>query len=440
VLDHMCIRHSIGDEEAAATIPKLCAEITLLDLGGNLFETWAEVLDLVNLFPKLRSLVLDGNRFVFRDVSGGCEYRAISSSIRELSLSGTLCEPVKVVDATAAFAGLETLSLAKNELKRWDQPGLPHSLKALDLSGNMFSSFQDLNALTSLPRLRTVLLKTNNIGSEKGDRSSPNDLSFNTVSELELRDNQITSWTFFNALSAQFPMMKHLRMAGNPLYRDLRSADDKPLTTEDGYMLTIARLPQLELLNYSKITDKERLNAETYYLGQIASELSLVDDQQRTAVLARHPRYQALCEEYGEPAILTQPRANEIDPNSLEARLVSITFAPSSPSLSAHKQWIEEIPKSLSTYALLGLVGKHLRILPLKLRLVWETGEHDPVKDEGSEAPEWWDSSDEESEAEGGEWVAREVELVPGTRPLGTYMEGREARVRVQVLAGDQGC
>ena len=74
----------------------------------------------------------------------------------------------------------------------------------------------------------------------------------------------------------------------------------------DGYTLTLARLPQLRTLNHSTITDKERLNAETYYLGQIARELAQTPAAQRAQVLAAHPRWPALCEEYGEPAVAAQ--------------------------------------------------------------------------------------------------------------------------------------
>jgi len=430
VLDHMCIRHRIGDDEAARTIPTLCAEITSLDLSGNLFETWEEVLDLVRLFPKLRSLVLDGNRIPVPGAHTGGEGAPRLSNIRELSLAETLLDPSEASSATASFPSLESLTMAKNELEDWDDESLPQALQTLDLSGNRFAMFADLNGLTKLPHLRTLLLKGTSIGTNTSPLDTTNSPRFNSISELELRDNRIASWSFFNTLPSVFPELRHLRIAGNPLYRGLKSAEGKTLTTDDGYMLTIARLPQLELLNYSKITDKERLNAETYYLGHIAIELSNADEHQREAVLARHPRYRNLCEEYGEPTISSQPKANEVDLNSLAARLISITF-----TTTPYKTWTECIPESLNTYALLGLVGKRLRVMPLKLRLIWETGERDPARSEGSEAPEWWDSSDEESEAEGGEWIAREVELVPGTRPLGTYMEGREARVRVEVMS-----
>jgi hypothetical protein len=79
------------------------------------------------------------------------------------------------------------------------------------------------------------------------------------------------------------------------------------------------------------------------------------------------------------------------------------------------------------------------------LRLIWETGELDPVA--GYE--EEWDSSDEEEDAvhssgkgeltgsqeefsKKGKWVKREVELVDSTREVGFWIESREAKVRVE--------
>jgi hypothetical protein len=213
-------------------------------------------------------------------------------------------------------------------------------------------------------------------------------------------------------------------------------------------MLTIARLPNLKTLNYSTITAKERPNAETYYLNQIAAEISLVTTGPGgiAAVKAAHPRWSELVEEYGEPVISSSTASTgsangAVDPNSLAARLATLTFYLADPAVFPHmpaaeREWKEELPKSFDIYFVLGRVGKELGVLPLNLRLIWETGEWDPAQRSTSQAEiEEWDSEDEEGgEAETGrEMVKREVELVPGTRALGTYIEGREARVRVEV-------
>ena len=250
---------------------------------------------------------------------------------------------------------------------------------------------------------------------------------------LDIAYNRVADWTFFASLEEAYPALDSLVITGNPLYGGLSSAEGAALTTEDGYMLTIARLPRISFLNHSKITEKERLNSETYYLNQIASELGRTPADKRSEVLRRHPRWIALCNEYGEPRV-QESKLNVVSPNSLAARLLTITFKVTATRGLQPATWEDVVPKSINIYALLGIVGKRLGMMPLKLRLILETGERDPVGSNGSyEGPEWWDSSDEEDDrpTAGHEFVAREVELIAGTRPIGTYHEGREARIRV---------
>lgn len=83
----------------------------------------------------------------------------------------------------------------------------------------------------------------------------------------------------------------------------------------------------------------------------------------------------------------------------------------------------------------MGMLGKRLGVMPTLVRLAWETGERDPLGHGGnSEGLTGWDSDEAESELDEPQTysVAREVELVASTRTLGTYIEGREARVRVE--------
>lgn len=439
VLDRMCIRYSAGggDGEDEKIIEGLCKDVTSLDVGGNLFESWKEVLGLCRLFPKLRSLTLDGNRF---DGIEGDEQRARFSNIRYLGLTDTLLRPGEIAEATKSFPALETLILATNELEGWDadndSDALRRTVHSIDLSGNRIATLDSLSNLLTLPNLHTLLLKANKIGSQPQAPQSP---PFSTALQtLDLRSNSIADWSLPSSLTTTFPSLSNLLIASNPLYASLKSADDKPLTPSDGYTLTLARLPQLHTLNYSTITDKERLNAETYYLGQIARELAKTPPQQHAEVLSRHLRWKALCEEYGEPVVPSARAEGEVDPASLAARLVNVAFhlaSSAAQTLVCEKEWTQDIPRSASVYALLGRVGKKLGVMPLRVRLVWETGEKDPVRrgGDGSEAPECWDSSEDEGESGESEWTAREVELVPGTRMVGSYFEGVKAKVRVEL-------
>jgi hypothetical protein len=202
-------------------------------------------------------------------------------------------------------------------------------------------------------------------------------------------------------------------------------------------MLTIARLPQLSTLNYSKITDKERLNSESYYLSQIGKELSLSPKEKEKEILESHPRWKELCEEYGEPKVERQ-ETSTIDPNSLAARLLACSVYSPSAAGNANlpneeKPLVVEIPKSCSIYKVHGILGRRLGVEPLRLRLILETGEKDRVDMATWNGVEEWDSDEEDAEEVGEEWKEREEELIGGTRPLGTFVDGAKARIRVEL-------
>lgn len=296
----------------------------------------------------------------------------------------------------------------------------------------------------SCPRLAKLNLKNNQIQSiSKRQQDGDAFTLAETLVDLDLAYNNITSWDFINALSTTAPGLKHLRIAHNPLFSALRSAEGKPLTSADGYMLTIARLPQLSTLNYSIITEKERLNSETYYLSQIARELSLAPAEKETEILATHPRWQDLCAEYGEPKIDRRAQS-DVDPNSLAARLLTCSvYAPPTASHAHLPQkaspLVIEIPKSCSIYKVLGILGRRLDLAPTQLRLVLETGDKDRVDTSAWQGVCEWDSDEEDAEDVAEEWREREEELVAGTRPLGTFVQGQEARIRVELREGFEG-
>jgi hypothetical protein len=312
-------------------------------------------------------------------------------------------------------------------------------LTSITLEDNNFTSLEDVKHLSACcPQLRTLNLKNNQISHTS--KNPQHTLTFNlpeTILDIDLAYNNITSWDIINQMSTTLPGLKSLRISHNPLFSSLRSADNKPLTSADGYMLTIARLPQLSTLNYSKITDKERLNSETYYLSQIGKELSLSPKEKEKEILESHPRWKELCEEYGEPKVERQ-EASSIDPNSLAARLLACSvYSPSAAGNAdlpnEEKPLVVEIPKSCSIYKVHGILGRRLGVEPLRLRLILETGEKDRVDMATWNGVEEWDSDEEDAEEVGEEWKEREEELIGGTRPLGTFVDGAKARIRVEI-------
>lgn len=87
----------------------------------------------------------------------------------------------------------------------------------------------------------------------------------------------------------------------------------------------------------------------------------------------------------------------------------------------------------MGIYALKGIVGRLFDLRPMGLRLVWETGEWDPVP--GLGGGDWGGSEDEDEndKRDASKWAQREIELVDGTRDVGFWIDGREATVRVEL-------
>jgi hypothetical protein len=77
-----------------------------------------------------------------------------------------------------------------------------------------------------------------------------------SLTHVELAFNHIADWEFVDALPEVFVGLKQLRISHNPLFQQLRTASGRLLSEDDGYMLTVAHLGALRVLNYSPVSDE----------------------------------------------------------------------------------------------------------------------------------------------------------------------------------------
>ncbi|KAF2793341.1 RNI-like protein [Melanomma pulvis-pyrius CBS 109.77] len=427
-------------------IKNTCPKAIELDLSRNLFEEWREVASICEQLDKLRSLRVDGNRFRDTTVSDAERMRCLTAfqHIKLLRLEETLLSWEEMANITTLFPTLTSFVASSNFYSTLTNHRLNPTITDLTFEDNSFTSLSSLGPITVLPSLQRLVLKSNKISSIN-DPGMPLPVFSSTVTEVDLSWNDFTTWSFIDGLAHVFPGLTALRISHNPLYQSLQAADGRALTAEDGYMLTLARLGNLTSLNYSPILPKERLNAESYYLSLIGRELTFAPPHLEKQILASHPRYKDLCEEYGEPVV--NRGASSVNPNSLAARLIRFTFYLGESAKRALAQigsdgkdaekFEAEIPMSFTAYSLLGVVGKRFGIKPMSCRLVCETGDWMPAPRTDDMAEEYWDSEDsgeeEVKEKSGAESVMREVEIVPGTRAVGTWIDGMEAVVRVEM-------
>ncbi|KAJ4354561.1 uncharacterized protein N0V89_006298 [Didymosphaeria variabile] len=434
-------------EKGLTDVREACPKAIELDLSRNLFEEWREIASICEQLEKLKSLRVEyampsfpfiiphkltppsGNRF--RDISITAAERprclAAFANITDLKLEDTLLPWESIASLTHLFPALITFSASSNYYTSLTSHILNPAITSLTLEDNNLTSLSVISSLASLPSLRRLILKSNKISIITADSSPSPPVFSSSVTELDLTYNDISTWSFLDALPRSFPGLTSLRISHNPLYAHLQTPDGRPMTPEDGYMLTIARLSCLRTLNYSPITDKERLNAESYYLSLIAKELAYAPEKDAPAILESHPRYKELCEEYGEPVIARE--RGGVNPNSLAARLVRLHVYLKD---STENQQVElEIPGRCTAYTLIGMVSREFKTKPMGMRLVWETGDWMPAP-KGVEEEDNDSESEDEEESEVGR-VMREVEIVPGTRSVGTWIDGMEATIRVEL-------
>ncbi|KAH8675787.1 hypothetical protein BX600DRAFT_453575 [Xylariales sp. PMI_506] len=444
ILDGCRIAHPYAAEEQR--IRETCPKVIELDLSRNLFKRIGPIVDICSELPTLRNLRLNGNRFQEILTDKGLDNGdTVFKNIRELSLEENLLTWEELCHVATKFPTLSVFSVDANQLS-----SLPHTplstltttLVSLNLEFNNFTSIADVSSLREMKSLRNLHLKGNHIVSIAPAGSDSSFVFSDSLQYLDVSYNRISSWSFVDELSTTFPGLTHLRFAHNPVYEnpDPEYSVQSKTIDEEAYMITIARLPGLKVLNFGTISATDRQDAEMFYLARIGKHMAVVSENEEGEVTKKHKRYEELVAHYGPPLV---NRAKEINPAFLEARLVNVhfTFRPGDGGEAVERT--SKVPKSFDIYRVMSVAGNLFEQEPLSLRLVWETGEWDPVAgfdEEVEDSEEEGDIEDVQPEEEttqigrrAGKWVKREVELHGGPRQFGFCVDGLEAKIRVEV-------
>ncbi|KAF7546209.1 hypothetical protein G7Z17_g8604 [Cylindrodendrum hubeiense] len=434
LVEDLQVLTALADDEDEGTITKTCPKITQLGLGRNLFDRLELVADICRELPALNHLGLGRFYGLLDDISSGA-----FDGVKELAVEETLMSWEEVCHVAAKCPSLTNLNASANHLRSLpivNYHGLASTLTTISLEINNFATLAEISSLTSLTALRNIHLKGNSI-TALAPEGSEAPIFPPSVQYLDVSYNNIQSWSFVDQLPKHFPGLTGLRISHNPVYNN---ADLEATSSEESHMFAIARVASLKILNFSQITPSDRSNAEMFYLSRIGKQLAAVAETEEADILVLHPRYAELCEIYGEPSIVRRP---DVNPAFLDARLINVGF-----HYQGEEEKASKIPKSYDMYAVKGIAGKLFGLPPLKLGLIWETGEWDPVAgfddQEGDSSDE--EEAEEERERQGveethatedtsgkpGRWVKREVELKDGPRQLGYCVDGLDVKIRVE--------
>ncbi|KAI0136680.1 hypothetical protein BJ170DRAFT_602735 [Xylariales sp. AK1849] len=443
ILDGTRIAYPYANEDQR--ISDTCPKVIEIDLSRNLFTRLGTVVEICSEIPALRSLRLNGNRFqdIVQD-KGLQDAENVFRNVKDLALEETLMSWEELCHVATKFPVLAALSADANHLSSLSPTPLStlsSSLISLNLEFNEFTTLADLASLFVLKSLRNLHLKGNRIESIASKSLDTLKVLSENLQYLDISYNKIPSWSFIDDLPAILPSLTHLRFSNNPIYDnpDPEHSIQSKTITEEAYMITLGRLANLKVLNFGSISTNDRQDAEMFYLARIGKHLAAVPESEEAEVIENHKRYAELVDIYGPPVV---NRTKEINPAFLEARLVTVHFV-FHPRDGEFMERTTKIPKSFDIYRVKGVAGKLFGREPLRCRLIWETGEWDPVAGFDDEVE---DSSEEEDAEEitvadgasqpggkAGKWVKREVELQDGPRQLGFCVDGLEAKVRVEM-------
>ncbi|KAL8686734.1 MAG: hypothetical protein Q9218_006900 [Villophora microphyllina] len=477
-----------------------------LDLSNNLFESWADIVDICHVLEELETLKVkyglvqlskdtvilitfscSGNRFESFSPEAD-NIPGTFKRLRELSLANTALgwKDVLTLCHQERFPVLRSLSLAFNPLGHL--PLSPRSfstnaIRRLDLSFCNIRTLHPLACVTSLSHLDILILRSNPLTTLSTDHA----LIFSDVSTLDLTSTSLPTLATLNPLPFAFPILSSLQTTNTPLATSHPSAR----------LLTIARLPSLSSLNHTNISKNERQDAELYYLYQITTSLlNAKTAEEEEQIRKEHPLWKHLCKKHGEPDSIARKHDKKDNapqlrypPVSLGPNLIKFTFVHHYTPIHGGDQTssrtathVRELPKSIDVYRLKSIVGPLFAMYGMDTQLIFETDEWDPVPTTQLGGLDWGSSDDDEdsddvldisggwegaetedasadldeaSEAEAlaektrkkqerverkkKQWVKREIEIEDSTRPIGDWIEAKEARVRVERREIDMG-
>ncbi|RMZ80430.1 hypothetical protein DV737_g2985, partial [Chaetothyriales sp. CBS 132003] len=411
-------------DAAAQEFAATCPNIHELDLGWNLIEDWQDIADICKYLAKLHILKASGLRLKSLSIDYASAPGTFAS-IRELELNDTLLTPDQVLQILAAdgtdgtdgtngataFPQLTTLSLSSNALDGFgttDSSLVFPTITRLVLDNNHLTSLAALPAISShFPSLASLSLQGNRIADLS--IASPEPMAFPALTDLALSSNCIPTFAALSSLPVLCPNLISLRVSSNPFTATLPAS--APFDTS--YYLTLARIPSLQMLNYTTITARDRTEGELYYLSVVEKAMRPILASQTLSAAAsyashHYSRYSELCAKYDRANILAGP--------------------PPASSLHANAESSGNRPA--------GSVASRL------FSLVYTSTELDPVgettRKTDNSREEWARWIDGILYRDGAKWKERETEIIDGTRPWGDFLDGGEQSVRIRVEPKDE--
>ncbi|KAK4705944.1 tubulin-specific chaperone E, partial [Phenoliferia sp. Uapishka_3] len=283
---------SAGEVEERRAVVAELSQLKVLNLSFSLISNLQIAAEIVEGMSNLRTLTLNSNRFRILDLP---TFLPSFSRLIELQLNKTLVTWAEVLLLSPSLPSLVVLQLGTNNIADLATPiSAPLdtflNLETLNLAENLLSRWDEItSALASLPRLSRLILSSNAITSLV-HTTSP---TLNTLRHLSLSQNAITSWKDINAL-ASIPKLDSLAAQGLGLEGEVRMgiiARLGQLVEIDGSMITPVEREDAELFYLSAIIKarSESSNEELEEIHPRWKELQITEYDQTPTSLPPPP-------------------------------------------------------------------------------------------------------------------------------------------------------
>ncbi|KZV65417.1 hypothetical protein PENSPDRAFT_655794 [Peniophora sp. CONT] len=303
-------REGVACQDEPGAIQEKCSNLRGVDLSYSLIPSWDVISLIGEELPSLERLALNNNRF--RLFTERPSSRAFSKLI-ELQLSGTMTTWKEMLDIISYMPALKHVEMGYNRLKSLsldDEHGRPTAcgLELVNLDNNPLHDWLEIvGALKTMDKLVRLILTDNDISVIPHPSSLDAPLPWKYLS---LVSTGVRDWTSIDALARWCPTLEGLSLFGTPLIED-------PENSRIWRQVTIARLPVLRILDGASVSDRQRTDAELFYISMVARTGYPSDEARDLA----HPRWVALCQKH-ETA--TETRLVVAKEDKLSSRLIPI--------------------------------------------------------------------------------------------------------------------
>ncbi|KAI0064708.1 RNI-like protein [Artomyces pyxidatus] len=345
----------VSSADEPGQIREKCTSVRGVDLSFSLVPTWDTIALIAIELPMLERLALNNNRL--RPFTNPSVAARAFQHLTELQLNANNITWQGMLDVVSLIPTLKHIEMGYNHLTTLSVTAgssgdvFSSALETINLDSNSLSNWSDICfALKGFNRLSRLIVSANPITTITPMTPLQEPAH---IRHLALSHTRISAWSSIDALSVWCPRLETLSLTGTPLVED-------PETGRAWRQIAIARVPSLRVLDGASISQRQRNDAELFYLSHV-SRLEFASDDAR---LAAHPQWAALCERHGAPDT-SHAKATKDDKLSdrliqIKATLSSISPPPESPTA---------LPPSVAVRV---LPTASLRLLRLKLLKVFK--------------------------------------------------------------------